>query len=60
MSKRTEEDPVFVTVPEWNLPLDRDGFLAWLRGAGLSLEEFKQMPAWQNAPASLVKSLEPI
>lgn len=60
MSKRTEEDPEFVTLPEWNLPLEREGFLAWLRSAGVTLEEFKTYPAWLNAPESLKRELEPI
>jgi hypothetical protein len=44
-------------VEEWNLPTDRDGFLAFLREAGVDLETFKTYPAWANAPADLVAAL---
>jgi len=45
-------------VPEWNLPTDKEGFLAWLKEAGVDLETFKTYPVWLLAPESLVKQLD--
>jgi hypothetical protein len=44
-------------VAEWHAPTDRDGFLAFLREAGVDLETFKTYPVWQFVPADLEAAL---
>lgn len=38
---------------EWNLPADAEGFRAWCRENGITVEEFMDLPAWNNAPPGL-------
>lgn len=44
-------------VAEWHLPTDKAGFLAWLREADVTLDEFRTYPAWRNAPDDLIAAL---
>lgn len=46
-------------IDEWNLPRDREGFLAFLRDAGVTPEEFKGFDAFPNMPPELRKVIYP-
>lgn len=48
-----EEDLALEPVDEWNLPRDRDGFLAWLRQADMTPAEFRTADVFPNMPPEL-------
>lgn len=56
-SAQRDDELQLTPVAEWNAPTDRDGFLTFLREAGVDLETFKTFPAWQLAPADLQAAL---
>lgn len=58
MSALDDDELQLEPTGEWNLPTEKDEFLAWLASAGLTLAEFMDLPAWRLAPPDLVASLE--
>lgn len=52
-------EPSFRDTGEWHLPADEQGFLDWLQQHDMTLSEFQQLPAWNNAPAALKEQLAP-
>ena len=48
-----DPEPLWKPVAEWNLPREEIEFRAWLEQAGLTWEEFKELPAALNMPESL-------
>lgn len=59
MSTRREREEAAELSPTtiWALPTEKDAFLRWLKEHGLTLEAFRELPAWKNAPPELVASL---
>lgn len=57
MTTLQDDVPDLRPVDEWNLPLSPEGFRAWLRAAGLTLDEFLELPAAEHMPSALREDL---